>query len=57
MAAFTFKSNLRTVLNKLDEGKDLVVNYRVWLQNNEMTIEQAQALSNDFVNPVKVTVK
>jgi len=41
---------------ELDEGKDLEVNYRVWLQDGEMTVEQAAALRNDFVEPVEVTV-
>jgi Methane oxygenase PmoA len=35
----------------------LVVNYRVWLQDGEMTVEQVQALSKAFLDPPKVTVK
>jgi len=35
----------------------LVVNYRVWLQDGEMTGEQVAALSKAFVDPPKVTVK
>jgi len=42
---------------ELDEDKPLEVNYRFWLQDGEMTVEQAQGLSDDFVEPVKVTVK
>ena len=42
---------------ELDKGKDLVANYRIWLQEGEMTAEQAQALSRDFVDPVKVTIE
>ncbi|MEE8452403.1 MAG: DUF6807 family protein [Thermoguttaceae bacterium] len=36
---------------ELDEDKDLVINYRIWLQDGEMTIEQVAALSADFVEP------
>ena len=42
---------------ELDQGKDLLVNYRLWLQDGEMTVEQAAALSADFVEPAGVTVK
>jgi hypothetical protein len=35
----------------------LVVNYRVWLQEGEMTTDQAQALSIAFTAPPRVTVK
>jgi len=42
---------------ELDDDKCLEVNYRIWLQDGEMTVEQAQALSDDFVEPVKVAVK
>ncbi|HUT12652.1 MAG TPA: DUF6807 family protein [Thermoguttaceae bacterium] len=42
---------------ELDEGKDLVVHYRVWLQDGEMTVEQAAAMSADFIDPVEVTIK
>ena len=42
---------------ELDEGKDLVANYRIWLQDGEMTLDEAAALSADFVDPVEVTVK
>ncbi len=41
---------------ELDEGKDLEINYRVWLQDGEMTVDEAAALSADFVQPVQVTV-
>ncbi len=41
----------------LDEGKDLTVKYRVWVQDGEMTVEQAAALCNDFVDPPKVTIE
>jgi hypothetical protein len=41
----------------LDRGKDLVLNYRIWLQQGEMTGEQAAALSADFVEPVAVEVQ
>ncbi len=42
---------------ELDKGKDLSVNYRLWLQDGEMTIPQAAALETDFVQPVEVTVR
>ena len=41
----------------LDEGKDMTVKYRVWVQDGEMTVEQATALSNDFADPPKVTIE
>jgi hypothetical protein len=40
----------------LDEGRDLEINYRVWLQEGEMTCDGAAALGADFVEPVEVTV-
>ncbi|MBN2473216.1 MAG: PmoA family protein [Pirellulales bacterium] len=42
---------------ELDDGKDLQVDYRVWLQDGEMTVEQVAALSADFVDPVQVTFR
>ncbi len=42
---------------ELTEERPLVLNYRVWLQDGEMTGEQAVALSRDFVEPPKVVVK
>lgn len=41
----------------LDESQPLTVNYRLWLQEGLMTPEQVPALSNSFVEPVKVTVQ
>ena len=35
----------------------LVVNYRLWLQNGEMTAEQAQATRTAFALPPKCVVK
>ena len=35
--------------------KPLDVNYRLWLQEGEMTGEQVQRLADDFVQPVKVS--
>ncbi len=35
----------------------LVVNYRVWLQEGEMTAEQAERLRQAFVDPPRVVVK
>lgn len=36
---------------ELTKDRPLVVNYRVWLQDGEMTGEQVQALSEGFVSP------
>jgi hypothetical protein len=41
---------------ELDQGKDLWIGYRVWLQEGEMTVAQAAALSDDFVDPPRVSV-
>jgi hypothetical protein len=38
----------------LDEQRPLEINYRLWLQEGEMTIEEASALSADFVAPLEV---
>ena len=35
----------------------LDLNYRIWLQNGEMTVEQVQTYSNDFVTPVGIEKK
>lgn len=39
---------------EITKDRPLVVNYRVWLQDGEMTGDQAQALSNGFVSPPEV---
>ena len=44
-------------VHELDDDKPLELNYRLWLQEGEMTVEQAAALSADFVQPVEVSVK
>ncbi len=41
---------------ELDDGKPLELNYRVWLENGEMTRDEAAALRADFVDPVQVAV-
>jgi hypothetical protein len=41
----------------LDEGKMLNVSYRLWLQEGIMNPEEVTALSNDFIEPVTVTVE
>jgi hypothetical protein len=41
----------------LTPDRPLVVNYRVWLQDGEMTGDQVAAMSKAFVQPPKVTVK
>jgi hypothetical protein len=42
---------------ELTERTPLVVNYRVWLQDGEMTREQVQALYNEFTAPPRAKVK
>lgn len=41
---------------EVTEEQPLRVNYRIWVQEGEMTPEQVARLSNDFVHPVKVQV-
>ena len=41
----------------ITEEQPLVVNYRLWLQDGEMTQEQAQALRTAFASPPKCVVK
>ncbi|MCI0380906.1 MAG: PmoA family protein [Gemmataceae bacterium] len=41
----------------LTEKNPLVVTYRVWVQDGEMTVDAVEALSNAFREPPKVTVK
>ena len=42
---------------ELTEKTPLLVDYRVWLQDGEMTVGEATAISGAFVTPPKVTVK
>lgn len=42
---------------EMDEGHDLVLNYRLWLQDGEMTGEQCWALCHDFVEPPGVQLR
>jgi Methane oxygenase PmoA len=41
----------------ITEEQPLVVNYRLWLQDGEMTQEQVQALRTTFASPPKCVVK
>ena len=41
----------------LEPQNDLLINYRLWIQEGEMTVEQAAALSAAFIEPVEVTVQ
>jgi hypothetical protein len=41
----------------LTEEKPLRLNYRIWLQEGELTPEQCEAISRAFVEPIKVAVK
>ena len=40
----------------IEKNKPLTVNYRLWLQEGLMKPQEVAALSNNFVEPVKVTV-
>jgi Family of unknown function (DUF6807) len=40
----------------IEKDKPLTVNYRLWLQEGLMQPEEVAALSNNFLDPVKVTV-
>ena len=40
----------------IENKEQLNVNYRLWLQEQLMKPEEVAALSNDFVEPVKITV-
>lgn len=42
---------------ELTPEKPLNLNYRIWLQNGEMTVEELDSLSKAFQNPVGVSVK
>jgi hypothetical protein len=41
----------------VEPDKPLTVNYRLWLQEGEMTVEQANALSRQFVEPATAETK
>lgn len=41
----------------LDNDNPLNLNYRIWLQEGEMDVEQVRAKSKDFVDPPKAAVK
>ena len=42
---------------EVDENRPLEVNYRIWLQEGEMTVEGVTAHSTNFVAPPEVTVE
>jgi hypothetical protein len=42
---------------ELTEQNPLVVNYRIWLQEGEMTVDQCEALHKAFASPPTVTIK
>jgi hypothetical protein len=42
---------------EIDESKPLAVNYRLWLQEGEMTVPQVSAIIAGFVQPPPVVVK
>ena len=41
----------------VSEEKPLKLNYRIWLQPGEMTVEQIDAMAKDFTEPPTVSVK
>ncbi|NQU25645.1 MAG: PmoA family protein [Candidatus Nealsonbacteria bacterium] len=43
-------------VHEIQPDAPLEVNYRIWLQEGEMTVDQAATLSTDFVEPVEVIV-
>ena len=42
---------------ELDDGKDLEIRYRLWLQEGEMTVAEAAAQSAAFVGPAEVVME
>jgi hypothetical protein len=42
---------------EVTKDKPLLINYRVWVQDGLMTVDQAAAKSRAFLEPVKVTVR
>jgi hypothetical protein len=42
---------------ELDEQRELEMKYRLWLQEGEMTVKEAAALSAEFVGPTKAAVR
>ena len=42
---------------ELDDDKELTIKYRIWVQDGEMTVEQAASLSNNFVQPPRVMIE
>jgi hypothetical protein len=42
---------------QIEGDKTLDVNYRLWLQEGEMTVEEAKAASDEFVSPPQVTAR
>lgn len=42
---------------ELDDDKKLAIKYRIWVQDGEMTVEEAASLSNNFVQPPRVTIE
>ena len=41
----------------IDEDKPLTVNYRLWLQEDQMDPKDVASLSNNFIEPPKVTTQ
>ena len=44
-------------VHTVEEGKPLVVRYRLWLQEGELKAEEIASKGADFTDPPKVTVK
>ena len=39
--------------NTSADKQSMSINYRVWVQDGEMTIDEIEALSRDFVQPIR----
>jgi hypothetical protein len=42
---------------RLEEANPLQVRYRLWIQGGRMPTEEIQAMSTDFLEPIKIDVK
>jgi hypothetical protein len=44
-------------VTEINDDKDLLANYRIWLQDGEKTVEECEALRANFADPPEVTVE
>ena len=42
---------------EIDTNKPLDLNYRIWLQEGEQTVEGVQSIADNFVTPVMAVVR